>query len=272
MRFHWLLWGFIGGFLLCSPANAGKILSWEFTAQDNSLVFKTEEGVQPQAELLSNPTRLVIDLPGTTLGRETIKRRYSGTVRGFRIGQPESDTTRIVVEWAPGYSIDADKIEFESVTPNHWEVDIPEPRISRIASSNKRETIELPQVELESSAVKAPRVIDSPFIKSTRNGFYVAIDGNRKIKIDSVRKGDRINFVLEGITIPPELVDQEVAVNQYGVSTIAFEQQDDERAVMSLAVAPNSPDWLATFSRIKGLLLATLDVGRSPRGISNNPL
>ncbi|MGB5634032.1 MAG: AMIN domain-containing protein, partial [Waterburya sp.] len=117
MRFHWLLSGFIAVFLLSSPAKAGKIISWEFESRDNSLVFKTDEGVQPEAELLSNPTRLVIDLPGTTLGRETVKESYQGAVRGFRIGQPEPDTSRIVVELSPGYTIDADEIEFESVSP-----------------------------------------------------------------------------------------------------------------------------------------------------------
>lgn len=261
VRLHWLLLGFIGVFLLCSPAKAGKIVSWEFESQDNSLVFKTDEGVQPEAELLSNPTRLVIDLPGIVLGRETVKERYPGAVRGFRIGQPEPNTSRIVVELAPGYRIDADEIEFESVAANHWSVEIPQPQVSRFAASGESETLKLPQIELpstlpglESASVPTPQAIDSPFIKATKNGFYVAIDGNRKIKIDSVRDGDRIDFVLEGITIPPELVDQTVAVNQYGVSTIQFEQNDDQ-ALMSLAVDAGSPDWLATFSRIKGLLL-----------------
>ncbi|MEM7590008.1 MAG: N-acetylmuramoyl-L-alanine amidase [Cyanobacteria bacterium P01_A01_bin.83] len=262
MRFHWLLSGFIGVFLLCSPAEAGKIVSWEFEPQDNSLVFKTDQGVQPEAELLSNPTRLVIDLPGTSLDRETVKESYPGVVRGFRIGQPEPDTSRIVVELAPGYTLDADDIEFDNISTNHWSVELPRPQPSRFASSGDSETLDLPQVELpsstlpssESTTANAPGVIDSPYIKATRNGFYVDIDGNRKIKIDSERDGDRIDFVLEGITIPEELVSQSVAVNQYGVSSIEFEQSDDQ-VTMSLAVAPGSPDWLATFSRIQGLLL-----------------
>ena len=116
MRFRWLLSGFIGVFLFCSPAKAGKIVSWEFESQERNLVFKTDEGVQPKAELLSNPTRLAIDLPGTVLGRETVKEDYQGPIRGFRVGQPEPDTARIVVELAPGYTIDADDIEFESVS------------------------------------------------------------------------------------------------------------------------------------------------------------
>ena len=273
MRFRWLLSGFIGVFLFCSPAKAGKIVSWEFESQDRNLVFKTDEGVQPKAELLSNPTRLAIDLPGTALGRETVKEDYQGPIRGFRVGQPEPDTARIVVELAPGYTIDADDIEFESVSPTHWEVEIPQPKVSRVASSDDdSEVLDLPQVDLpqadlpqvelpstlpgmEEAEVAAPAAVDSPHIRATKNGFYIDIDGNRKIKIESERNGDRIDFFLEGITLPSDLISQSVAVNQYGVSTIEFEQTDDEQAVMSLTVSEDSPDWLATFSRIQGLLL-----------------
>ncbi|MGF1589628.1 MAG: N-acetylmuramoyl-L-alanine amidase [Pleurocapsa sp.] len=264
MRFHWLLSGFIGGFLFCSPARAGKIISWEFESQDNNLVFKTDEGVQPTAELLSNPTRLVIDLPGTELDRETVKESYQGPVRGFRIGQPEPDTSRIVVELAPGYDIDADEIEFRGVSATHWEVEMPEPKASRFASSNggdvDRQELELPQLEMPNALpgleeVQALAPLSSPHIKATKNGFFIDIDGNRQIKIDSERDGDRIDFFLEGITLPDELVSESIAVNQYGVSSIEFEQTDDEEAVMSLTVAEDSPDWLATFSRLRGLLL-----------------
>lgn len=283
MRFHWLLLSFIGIFLLCSPAQAGKIISWEFEEQDNNLVFITDEGVQPKAQLLSNPTRLVIDLPGTILGRETVKEQYQGAIRGFRIGQPEPNMSRIVVEFAPGYTIDSDEIQFRGISSTQWTVEIPQPRISRIntARNNDREVLDLPQVNLPSSlpgleSAEIPRntttnirttddstgsssrttsTVKSPHIRATKNGFFIAIDGNRKIKIDSQRDGDRIDFVLEGITLPSDLASQSVAVNQYGVSTIEFEQVSAAEAKMSLKVADGSPDWLATFSRIQGLLL-----------------
>lgn len=268
MRFHWLLSSFVGVFLFCSPAKAGKIVSWEFEAQDNNLVFTTDEGVQPEAQLLSNPTRLVIDLPGTSLNRETVKESFQGAIRGFRIGQPEPDISRIVVELAPGYIIDPEEIEFRDNSATEWEVEFPQPEVSRVeTASNDIYTLDLPQVDLseslpglEETQVASPTeelatITDSPHIKATKNGFFVAIDGNRQIKIDSERNGDRIDFILEGITLPDDLIDQAVGVNQYGVSTIGFEQIDDDQAVMSLRVTEDSPDWLATFSRIQGLLL-----------------
>ena len=286
MRFHWLLSGFIGVFLLCSPAKAGKIVSWEFEPQDNNLVFKTDQGVQPKAELLSNPTRLVIDLPGTVLGQETVKESYQGPVNGFRIGQPELDTSRIVVELAPGYTLDAEQIEFDDVSPTHWKVKIPQPEVSRIAAANKDpEVLKLPEVDLPT---KLPGLEDatvntanpasaesesSPYVKTTSNGFFIDIDGNRQIKIDSERDGDRIDFSLEGVTLPEDLADQSIAVNQYGVSTIDFEQTEDEQAVISMQVTEESPDWLATFSRIRGLLLVPRgDLPHSTAGVPDAPL
>lgn len=88
MRFHWLLSSFLGIFLFCLPARAGKLISWEFESRDNNLVFITDEAVQPKAQLITSPTRLVIDLPGTTLGRETVKENYSGAIRGFVSDNP----------------------------------------------------------------------------------------------------------------------------------------------------------------------------------------
>lgn len=264
MRFHWLLSGFIGVFLFCSPAEAGKLTSWEFREQDSNLTFTTDEGVQPKAQLLSNPTRLVIDLPDTTLEGETVKQSYQGPIQGFRVGQPESDTSRIVVEFAPGYTVDSDDIKFQDDSATDWQVEIPQANVSRVntASDTDDEVIdlELPEVDIsESSDDEAGdstlAMANSPHIKATRNGFFIDIDGSRKIKIDSERDGDRIDFFLEGITLPDDLDSETVEVNQYGVSTIDFEQVTDEEVKISLEVEKESPEWLATFSRIQGLLL-----------------
>ncbi len=270
MRFHWILASFFGIFLFCSPAQAGKILSWDFKAQDNNLNFITDEAVQPKAQLLNNPTRLVIDLPGTTLGRKTVKEQYNGVVRGFRIGQPEPNTSRIVIEFAPGYTIDPQEIEFRGFSPTQWTVEFPQPKIAGVTtatSPSRAEILELPSVDpnpplpkLESAAVdnsSTASVTDSPYVKPTRNGFLIDIDGSRKNQPESSRDGDRIYFDLQGITLPADLVSQSVAVNQYGVSEIEFTQTSTSppEARMSLNVTEDSPDWLATFSRIRGLIL-----------------
>lgn len=69
---RWLMPGLVSFFILTSPAKAASLQSWQFESSQNRLSFTTDGGVQPKAQLLSNPTRLVIDLPGTSLGVSTV--------------------------------------------------------------------------------------------------------------------------------------------------------------------------------------------------------
>jgi N-acetylmuramoyl-L-alanine amidase len=268
VRFHWILASVCGIFLFCSPARAGKILSWEFDEQDNNLVFVTDEGVQPEAQLLNNPTRLVIDLPETTLERETVKETYSGAIRGFRIGQPEPNTSRIVIEFAPGYTIEPDEIEFRGLSANQWTVEFPQPKIASVNAatrSSRPEILEVPsadeesppELELDTDSDSVAESANSPYITTTRNGFLIEIDGSRRNQPIANRDGDRLDFELEGVSLPEDLVSQSVAVEQYGINKIEFTQTSTSppEATMSLELAEDSPDWLATFSRIGGLIL-----------------
>ena len=137
MKIRWLLLSFLGVIIFGAPADAGQVVSWEFKKNKNRLVFKTDEDVQPQAKLIANPTRLVIDLPGTQLGRTTIKEDYSGAVRGFRVGQSTEDIVSFVVELAPGYVYDPKRIKFVGKSPTNWSVELPSPRIGEFPSSEK---------------------------------------------------------------------------------------------------------------------------------------
>ena len=79
MKLRWLLSSTIGTiFMLSSPAMAAKLESWRFDANQNKLEFNTVGNVQPQAQLIFNPTRLVIDLPGTTFGRPQLTQQVGG--------------------------------------------------------------------------------------------------------------------------------------------------------------------------------------------------
>ncbi len=115
--------------LLCAtPAQATKLESWKFNANQNQFEFSTDEGVQPQAQLVSDPTRLVIDLPGVVLGRSAIQESLSGAIQSIRIGQFDRDTTRLVIELAPGYTLDPNQIKFRGITARQWIVKLPVPQ------------------------------------------------------------------------------------------------------------------------------------------------
>ena len=258
MRFRWLLLSCLSVFLGCSPAEAGKLVFWRFESNENRLIFTTDAGVQPRAQLIFNPTRLVIDLPGTTLGSPTVKESIEGIVNSIRVGQFDPQTTRLVVELEPGYTIDPQLVEFRGISPTQWLVNLPEPeRVEESAS---------PAPLLEESnarAIPVSRVEDSREIgtdvRVTKNGLFIGLDGNTENKIAVERSRDRrqIEFELEGVTLPSHLASQTVAVGSYGVEDIQFTQDSTSPAVtrMTLNVSEDSSDWQASFSRLGGLVL-----------------
>ncbi len=135
MRFRWLLLlpSFLSVFLFSFVAQAGELRAWRFDTNQNRLEFTTEGGVQPKAQLIANPTRVVIDLPGITLGRPTANQQLRGGIREIRVGQVDNRTTRIVIELAPGYTLDPQQVKFRGASPSQWSVDFPTPE--RIGAS-----------------------------------------------------------------------------------------------------------------------------------------
>ena len=119
--------------LLASPADAAKLIMWRFDTKQNRLEFTTDDGVQPKALLLANPTRLIIDLPGTTWARSTVNQQVGEGIREIRVGQLNSQTTRIVVELTPGYTVDPKQVLFQGTSSNQWSVQLPTPE--RIGAS-----------------------------------------------------------------------------------------------------------------------------------------
>ncbi|HEY9832627.1 MAG TPA: N-acetylmuramoyl-L-alanine amidase [Stenomitos sp.] len=127
MKLHWLLPSFLGFFLLSSPAYARQLLNWRFEANQNRLIFITDEGVQPKAQLMSNPTRLVIDLPGIIVERSTPDQLVGGAIRSVRAGQVDDNTTRLVIELNPGYTLNPQRVQFRGISSNQWMVQLPIP-------------------------------------------------------------------------------------------------------------------------------------------------
>ncbi|MBW4633901.1 MAG: serine hydrolase [Iphinoe sp. HA4291-MV1] len=121
MRFSFLLVSVVSIVLLSSPVKAARLQSWYFDPVQNQLDITTDSGVQPKAFLINNPTRLVIDLPGTTnLDDNTIRKNLGAAVRELRIGQVDSQTTRLVIELASGYTVSPEKLLIQGDSSSHW--------------------------------------------------------------------------------------------------------------------------------------------------------
>jgi N-acetylmuramoyl-L-alanine amidase len=136
--------------LLPLPGWASDLGTWRYDTNRNVLEFATGKDVQPQAQLISDPTRLVIDLPGVVLGRPSFTESVNdGAIRSIRFGQFDRQTARIVIELAPGFTIDPNQVKFRGITARQWTVQIPEPIAANTppASDSSGSTAATPPVD-----------------------------------------------------------------------------------------------------------------------------
>jgi N-acetylmuramoyl-L-alanine amidase len=253
VRFHWLLLSAFSSFLLALPAQAGKLVFWRFEQNQNRLVFTTDDRVQPTAQLIPNPTRVVIDLPGIVLGQPSVTENFNGTIKSVRIGQFDAQTTRLVIEIAPGYTVDPQQVKIRGISPTQWTVDLPEPQ--RVNSSSDTPP---PPVPASSTSRPEPTSNGGGDFQVTRNGLFVRLERNgdeRKISSKRSRDRQKIEFELPGATLANNLLGQTFPVNNYGVSQIQFEQSSESTARITLSVSSKSPEWQALYSRFGGLVL-----------------
>lgn len=137
MRLRWLLPGILSVWcLLAAVAEAANLNSWRFDRRQNRLELNTDVGVQPQAQIIYNPTRLIIDLPGTRLGKPKQTEVLGGNYAAMRIAQFDRGTTRIVIELAPGYVIDPSKVKFRYSSARNWTIELPSPDYSPAIATN----------------------------------------------------------------------------------------------------------------------------------------
>lgn len=126
MKSAWILPGSVGLSLLAVPAHAARLQQWHFNPDVHVLEFTTDGVAQPRVQVLSQPTRVVIDLPQTLwpAGRE-VRHWQRGQVRQVRVAQFDETTTRIVVEFHPGVNVQATDVQVEAVGGGRWRVQLP---------------------------------------------------------------------------------------------------------------------------------------------------
>ncbi|RCJ30460.1 serine hydrolase [Nostoc punctiforme NIES-2108] len=120
MKSHLLAIGLSSLVLVAGQAKASQLQSWYYDSSQNQLDLTTTSGIEPKAFLLDNPNRLVIDLPGTNFNSDTVKRSFGKAVKEIRLGKPDSQTTRFVVELAPGYDVTSQNISVKGDSRSHW--------------------------------------------------------------------------------------------------------------------------------------------------------
>lgn len=253
--------------LLAAPAHASRLEAWRFDSNSNQLVFTTDEDVQPRAQLISDPTRLVIDLPGVILGRPASTQSYSGAIRSVRLGQFDRGAARLVVELAPGYTIDPSQVRFRGITARQWTVQIPTPQPLAAGTVTGA-----PTSGTGSANPSGSTQIQS--VQVTADGIFVRTNGGSP-NLEVRRSSDRgqITIDVPGATIALAAT-RDLLVNRLGVNRIALNQLQASPPVarITLSVDRASPDWQATNSS-GGLVLLPSSVATSGSGSrpSDNP-
>jgi N-acetylmuramoyl-L-alanine amidase len=135
VKLNWLLPGIIGSLLAALatlPAAASEIVSWRFDQTNNRLDFATDSRVKPEAQLLADPSKLVISLPETKLNRSTQRQPIGKGVRELRVGyNEETRTTNLVFELESGYVFDPRQILIRANSANQWSVQLPEAQLAK---------------------------------------------------------------------------------------------------------------------------------------------
>lgn len=126
MKLRWLLPSLIGTLLLsANAAEAAKLKYWRFNIDQNRIDLITDAGIQPKAQVFSNPTRLVVDLPSTIFGKPKVNQEIGQRVRAVRAAQFNRQTTRLVVELAPGYTLSPERVRVRGLSTTRWFVQLP---------------------------------------------------------------------------------------------------------------------------------------------------
>jgi len=105
------------------PGWASSLVAWRLSRQ--GLELKTIPDVQLKAYLqagsASQGPRVWVDFPG----QPSRTRSLAGTspVREVRIGRPTSDTTRLVVEFAPGTELDPQELRLVGTSRDRWRME-----------------------------------------------------------------------------------------------------------------------------------------------------
>ncbi|MEH2112767.1 N-acetylmuramoyl-L-alanine amidase [Nostoc sp.] len=274
MKLHWLLPSTIGTiFMLSSPVMAARLESWRFDANQNRLEINTVGTVQPKAQLVFNPTRLVIDLPGTTFGRPQLTQQVGGGIRSIRVGQFDIDTTRIVVELTPGYTLDPKRVQFVGTSGDRWTVQLPRPEVERVASSPRSAYSVVtpdsePQPSISRIATTTRGATQVEHLQVTGDGLFIRTSGGNP-PIQVIRSRDRATIFVDisGASLSPHLAQQSnIPVNKHGISRAEFTslQTQPPGVRLTLRVDKNSPDWRATNSNGGGLVVLPSRVVRLP--------
>lgn len=249
--------------MLALPAEAARLQFWRFDAEENRLTFTTDDSVQPTAQLLSGPTRLVIDMPSTSLPNPETQ-SFEGAIREVRVSELDEDTTRLVVEYESGYTVDPNQVQVRGERSRQWTVQLPE--AMEIADG---ESTNSPSAIVAGNHLLGNQVINRPVqgartriqgVTATRDGFFIRTAGETADpEITRSEEGGQryITLAFSQTSVALGLTRSRLPVNRYSIESWNINQVsvDPANAEIRLALGEGSPDWQISVSEDGVVLL-----------------
>ncbi len=251
--------GIVGAALIALPADAANLQFWRFDQQENRLTFTTDTQVRPQAQLIFNTTRLEIDLPGSQLTSATSRQRLQEGLQEVRVGQLDAETARIVIELAPGYTLDPQQVQVQGETNRRWFVQLPDliAADGSIVANRQRSEPAAPAVTQPANQVTIDSASDTPTqvqsIVATADGFFIRVSGKTpEVRISRSRSRDperTITLELPDSSIAQNLTSDALPDNRYSIETWEL-SQTDSTVFITLTLGDDSPDWRTIVTEI----------------------
>ena len=262
MRLNRLLPGLtlVGALVLALPAEAARLQFWQFDTEENRLTFTTDDSVKPTAQLISGPTRLVIDLPGTSLDSAATQVVDDSAIKEIRVDKKD-DATRLVMEYQAGYTVDPSQVQVRGEDARRWTVQLPEaitlenaPNESgRLARSSNPSYNSTSSVGVTRGNSVTNRPVQSAqtriqAITATSEGFFIRTAGEEaNVDIDRFdENGQRyIKLTFDDTAIALGVIGAKLPNNRYSVSSWNINQASVAPARVEIAIALDeaSPDW-----------------------------
>ncbi|MEH2078766.1 MAG: AMIN domain-containing protein [Nostoc sp.] len=132
-----------------------KLNNWHFSPKTQQLEITLSAGTTPRYFYLAKPSRLVVDLPNTKLGKITTQQNYSGAIKSIRISQLNANDTRIVLDLAAGTVFNPKQVQLQPVSRKNSTRWVLRPVISSKTTAVK-------PGKSASSAKKQPQILQKP--------------------------------------------------------------------------------------------------------------
>jgi murein DD-endopeptidase MepM/ murein hydrolase activator NlpD len=119
--------GLASSLVIAAPlAHANRLETFVYDLTDSKIEFSLRNDIEPRGTVISNPTRIVIDLPGIVYQGPTMRRRVGKGVQAVRVGQVDANTTRMVVELSPDVTVTSQQLKLRSRQPGKWTMQLPQ--------------------------------------------------------------------------------------------------------------------------------------------------